>query len=115
MNGVEEYISKQEVSLQTILYKIRQVVLSVHPDITEKISYGMPTFVFRQNIFHFAVQKHHIGLYPTPKPIDYFRNRLTKYKTSKGAIQVRFDQEMPYNLIQEMVEFQVKQIMQGNK
>lgn len=115
MNDVEQYIYNQDPSIQPVLQKIRKVILDVHPNITEKISYGMPTFVYHKNIFHFAAQKRHIGLYPSTKPIEFFQHQLTNYKTSKGAIQVPYGVEMPFELIRMIIEFQITQMNELKK
>ena len=43
----------------------------------------------------FAAYKNHIGFYPTASPIIKFKDKLTKYKTSKGAIQFPLDKPIP--------------------
>jgi uncharacterized protein YdhG (YjbR/CyaY superfamily) len=45
------------------------------------------TYWDKRNIIHFAAFKKHIELYPGEKAIEHFADRLTEYKTSKGAIQ----------------------------
>jgi hypothetical protein len=60
-----------------------------------KMSYGIPTLALGKNVFHFAAFKAHIGLYPGAAAIEVFAAALAKYKTSKGAIQIPLDQEIP--------------------
>ena len=62
----------------------------------------MPTFWKKRNIFHFAAFKSHIGLYPGDKAVKHFKDRLTNYKTSKGAIQFSYKNPMPLDLIVEI-------------
>jgi uncharacterized protein YdhG (YjbR/CyaY superfamily) len=45
-----------------------------------------------------------------PDAINVFKDELSKYKTSKGAIQFPLDQPMPLDLIKRIVEFRVKSI-----
>jgi uncharacterized protein YdhG (YjbR/CyaY superfamily) len=47
----------------------------------------MPTYWRGRNLIHFAAHKNHLGIYPGAEAIEHFAPRLTKYKTSKGAIQ----------------------------
>lgn len=81
------------------------------PEATECISYGMPCFK-QQNepIVYFAGYKKHIGFYPTPKPIEHFKNQLVPYKTSKGAIQFNINEPLPISLIDEIVSYKLFEI-----
>lgn len=104
---IDDYIALQPPSVQARLQAIRSLLLSIAPTATEKISYGIPTLALRKNVFHFAAFKSHIGLYPGSAAIEVFAPRLTGYKTSKGTIQVPFDQELPFELIGELLRFNV--------
>jgi uncharacterized protein YdhG (YjbR/CyaY superfamily) len=57
------------------------------------------------NIIHFASFKKHIGLYPDDKAIEYFSDRLTEYKTSKGAVQLPYSNPLPLELITEIAKW----------
>ncbi len=93
----------KEVSekLDLLYHTIRSLV----PEATEKMSYGMPTFHFKENLVHYAGYKNHIRFYPSPSGITPFLAELTDYKTSKGAIQFPNDRELPLELITKIVLF----------
>ena len=65
----------------------------------------MPTFWKGRNIIHFAPAKKHIGLYPGAEAVAFFAPLLTGYKTSKGAIQLPNDRELPLELIAEIARW----------
>lgn len=65
----------------------------------------MPTYWDKHNIIHFAAHKKHIGLYPGYKAIEYFADRLSEYKTSKGAVQFPYDKPLPLELIAEIAKW----------
>ena len=69
----------------------------------------MPTFYLNGNLVHFAAAKQHLGFYPTPSAIQRFSKELRPFKTSKGAIQFPYTQELPLSLIQEIVKFRVQE------
>ena len=69
----------------------------------------MPTFRFNGNLVHFAAFKSHIGFYPNPSAIEAFKEKLSSYKTSKGAVQFPFTEPLPFALVTEMVRFRVKE------
>ena len=104
---IDEYIAQCPEDVQPILKKIRAVIQESAPQATEKISYRMPTFYLHGNLVHFGAHQHHIGFYPTPSGIETFKEELSIYESSKGAVQFPLDQPMPYELIRRIVKFRV--------
>lgn len=107
--SIDEYIANFPFELQEKLKMLREVIREAAPEAKEKISYQMPTFVFHGNLVHFAAFKNHIGFYPAPSGIDAFRQELSEYKGSKGAIQFPLDKPLPYPLISEIVKYRVNE------
>lgn len=107
--SVAEYINGFKPEIRERMEKLREVILGCSPDIKEKISWGMATFVLKGNLVHFAAQARHIGFHPAPSAIEAFKDRLSEYKCSKGTVQFPYEKPMPYELIREMVLFRVKE------
>ena len=108
-NSVDEYIDKFPSDVQERLQKVRTTIRKAAPrEAREAIRYQVPTFVWNGNLIHFAGYKNHIGIYPGSRPIEEFKDELTKYKTSKGTIQLPFDKPLPLDLITRIVKFNVK-------
>jgi uncharacterized protein YdhG (YjbR/CyaY superfamily) len=105
---IDEYIRTCPVELQVKLNELRELIQKNAPLAKEKISWGMPTFYQHGNLIHFYLHKHHIGLYPGAEAVEYFKDKLADYKTSKGAIQLPIDKPLPKALIEEIVKFNVK-------
>lgn len=112
---IDEYIREFPKDVQGILEKLRREIKKTTPEATEAISYGIPTFKLNGNLVHFAAFKNHIGFYPTPSAIVAFKKELSRYKTSKGAIQFPIDEPMPLPLIGRMVKFRVKENLNKGK
>lgn len=106
---IDEYIALYDEAVQERMKKLRELILGCSPDITERISWGMATFVLNGNLVHFAGAKQHIGFHPAPSAITAFAHRLSDYKCSKGTVQLPYDEPMPYDLIREMVLFRVEE------
>ncbi|KKT35936.1 MAG: hypothetical protein UX12_C0006G0003 [Candidatus Collierbacteria bacterium GW2011_GWC1_45_47] len=106
---IDEYIESSQADVRESLHAIREVIAEEAPQAKETIKYQMPTFVLNGNLVHFAAFKGHIGFYPTPSAIEAFKNELTQYITSKGAIQFPKDRALPLSLIRRMVQFRVKE------
>ena len=105
----DEYIKQFSPEIQELLTKVRHVIKEAVPEATEKNSCRMPTFYLHENLVHFALNKHHIGLYPTPSGVEAFKDELTSYKTSKAAIQFPLDQPLPFELISEMAKYRASE------
>jgi uncharacterized protein YdhG (YjbR/CyaY superfamily) len=99
---IDEYIVMFPKEIQPKLQEIRRVIKQAAPNSQEVISYRMPAFKQNGTLVWFAAFKHHIGFYPTSSAIIAFKEKLAKYKTSKGAIQFPIDQPIPLELIKEM-------------
>ena len=105
---IDEYIADFPPGVRPLLEKVRAAIRKAAPDATEAISYQMPTFKLHGNMIHFAGYDHHIGLYPGSRPIEEFKDELTKYKTSKGTVQLPLDKPIPVGLIGRITKFCVK-------
>ncbi|MNT18991.1 hypothetical protein D3C72_1542230 [compost metagenome] len=81
------------------------------PDgVIEKISWNMPTFYKKENIVHFAANKSHIGIYPGSTVIESLKDELGNYKFSKGAIQFKYDEDLPKELIEKIIKLRLKEM-----
>lgn len=112
MTPIQTYIHEADPQVQEVLTEMYQLIQPLIPEATEKISYDMPTFFLTENLVHFAPAKRHLGFYPTPSAIEQFKNQLSDYKTSKGAIQFPYSQPLPKALIQQIVHFRKEQVSQ---
>ena len=106
---IDEYIAQFPKETQKRLKQIRTTIRKAAPKAVEKISWSMPTFWQEENLIHFAVQKNHIGLYPGAEGVAAFAKELKGYKTSKGAIQLPHDEDLPLDLIARITRFRAKE------
>ncbi|MDI9368596.1 iron chaperone [Mesotoga sp.] len=102
---IDAYIEAQPESFQLLLHQVRDTLRATLPDAEERISWRMPTYWRNHNIIHFAAFKNHIGLYPGDKAVSHFADRLTQYKTSKGAVQFPYSKPLPLELIAEIAKW----------
>ena len=103
---IDDYIADYSPELQIILQELRKFIEDCAPDATERISWGMPTFVLHGfNLVHFAVNKGYIGFYPADTGVSAFKDELTGYKTTKGSIHLPLNKPMPYDLIKKIIEY----------
>lgn len=107
--NTDQYIAGFPLPVRERLELIRSIIQHAAPDASEKISYGMPAFFLHGNLVYFAGYQRHIGFYPGAAIIDLFQDRLQGYKTAKGSIQIQHDQEIPLDLIVDIVHYRIKQ------
>ena len=108
--SIDEYIGTFPDDIQSHLESMRQIIKSVIPGAIETISYQIPTFkINNKNIVHFSAYKNHIGLYPGPSAIEHFKEGLSHYKWSKGAVQFPLDNPIPSELVKKIVIFRARE------
>ncbi|EAY12908.1 hypothetical protein TVAG_430740 [Trichomonas vaginalis G3] len=115
---VTKFIDEYDGEAKEMMLKMRAIIHSCNDEISEKISWQMPTFVYHGNLVHFCPAKKHMGFYPTPSAITEFADRLSNYHTSKGAVQFPYNSILPEDLIKDMVNFGLKEnaeLAQENK
>ncbi|HVZ97028.1 MAG TPA: DUF1801 domain-containing protein [Chitinophagaceae bacterium] len=106
---VDEYFSYQPAATQKILQQLRRAIKKAAPKAEEGISYNIPAYKLEGMLVFFAAYKNHIGFYPTASGITSFKKELSKYKTSRGAVQFPIGEPLPLDLITRMVKARVKE------
>ena len=104
---IDEYIADQQSEVQPILTNVRNIIRAAAPEAEERISYRMPCFWQGGPLIYFAAMKNHLGIYPTASGMKAFKDRLSSYKTSKGAIQFPYNKPIDYELIAEITKSRV--------
>jgi uncharacterized protein YdhG (YjbR/CyaY superfamily) len=112
--SVDEYIARFPPDVQSILKQIRATIKKAAPKAEEVIRYNMPGYFLNGKLVDFAAFKNHIGFYPRASAIEQFKKELAAYKSDKGTVQFPLDEPIPYKLIQKMVEFRVKENLEGS-
>lgn len=114
-SDIDEYHASQPAGIRETLEQLRQAIRDAAPMAVETISYGMPAFRQNKILVYYALNKEHIGFYPTPNPIVHFKKELEKYSTSKGAIQFPVGEPLPLTLIKKIVKFRLDEDIKSNK
>lgn len=110
-NSINEYIASFDKPIQKKLIELNRIIVSVIPYTEPVISYNMPAYKFNKVVVYFAGYKNHIGFYPTSKPIEYFKSELQHYTHSKGAVQFKLNEPLPFDLIERMVLYRMEMIL----
>ncbi len=112
MTGIDDYLNKIEPIKRKQLERIRQIAKQVVPDATEVLSYGMPTLQYKGKSFlGFNAHANHIGIYPYGgEEIELFKDKLTSFALSSGAIRVPYGTSFPESLLKEIIRHRVNRI-----
>lgn len=111
----DEYFLLFPKDVQTKLETLRKTVHAQTSELEEYIGYQMPAFRYKKKpLVYFAAYKNHMGFYPLSEAIIHFESHFKerKYKFSKGAVQFPMNEDLPLDLIQEIVMFRIKEIDQ---
>ena len=111
---IEEYIVDFPENIREALQNLRRVIKRTAPGAEEAINYGIPTFKLNGNLVHFAAFKKRVGFYPNPSAIEAFKNELSAYEISKGSVKFPLDKPIPFDIIEEIVKFRVKEALGKN-
>jgi uncharacterized protein YdhG (YjbR/CyaY superfamily) len=107
--SIDQYHAHFPEPVKKMLDQMRKIIRKAAPKAIEAISYQMPAFKMNKVLVYYAANAKHIGFYPTPSPIQAFANELSRYQTSRGAIQFPLDQPLPEKLIYEIVRFRLEE------
>ena len=99
---IQAYIDAQRDEVKPYLEAVRDTLQTALPDAEERISWSMPTYWKGRNIIHFAANKKHTGLYAGEEAVAAFCGELAPYKTSKGTIQIPYQEPLPLELIAQI-------------
>ena len=108
--SIDEYIEAFPKEIRSILQQIRETIKKAAPEADETISYNMPAFKMKKVLVYFAAFKNHIGFYALPSGNKAYQKELSKYKTGKGSIQFPLNEKIPFELIEKIVRFRVKEL-----
>ncbi|MBP2617445.1 iron chaperone [Chryseobacterium jejuense] len=113
--NIDDYILLFPIKVQEKLLELRKAIHSQASDLEEYIGYQMPAFKYKgKPLVYFAGYKKHIGFYPGAEGIKNFEKDFEErnYKFSKGAVQFPIEEDIPLDLIHEIVTFRTQEIEQ---
>ena len=104
-SSVDEYISRQDESIQPILVCLKNTIRDAIPDAEETIAWSMPSWKKNDYIIQFAVSTKHISVYIGQEAVTHFNERLKGFDVSKGGIRFKRGQEIPFSLISDIAKW----------
>ncbi len=104
---IDEYQSTFPAESRERMQTIRRIIREVAPEAEEVISYQIPCFKYKGYLIYYAAFPKHISLSNpfSPALLAHFEDEFKKYKVSKSVIQFPNNQDLPLQLIREIVAF----------
>jgi uncharacterized protein YdhG (YjbR/CyaY superfamily) len=106
---IDAYIATFRPEVRDLLNRVRRTIRNAAPEAQEAISYRIPAFKLNGVLVYFAAFKKHIGLYQPLRGDAKLEKASSAYAGEKGNLQFPYDQPIPYDLIESIVKFRVKQ------
>ncbi len=108
--SADEYVELQIPEARTHITELRNIIKRCVPEISEGISWSMPTYKKDGFSICFAACKKHISLYVSSDVLEIFKPQLTEITINKNAIYLPYDKELPVKIIENIVKqsFSVK-------
>jgi uncharacterized protein YdhG (YjbR/CyaY superfamily)/3-methyladenine DNA glycosylase AlkD len=106
--NVDDYLSVLPKAQRAVLERLRLTVKSMFPDVSEVISYQIPTFKLNNRMLvSYAAFAEHCSFFPGAGPIETHCNELKRYQTSKGTIRFTPEHPLPDALVKKLVRTRV--------
>lgn len=108
---VDEYLARLPEPQRKALERLRAQVLAAAPEASERISYGMPTFVHAgYALVHMAAFRDHCSFFPGSGGVTLaLESELAAFETAKGTIRFAPQKPLPAALVKRIVRLRVKE------
>jgi uncharacterized protein YdhG (YjbR/CyaY superfamily) len=68
----------------------------------------MPYYNYKGRLAWFGLQRRHIGLYLRPPIVEEHKKELAGYETTKSAVHLLLDEQIPVPLVKKLVLARMK-------
>jgi len=109
---IAEYIRAAPREGQPHLRRLYAILKSVAPEAEEAIKWGTPFFVEPRFLFAFSAHKAHCNFAPTAAALKAFRKQLEEHKTTKGSLQIFYNEPLPEDLIRKIADYSLREVRQ---
>ncbi len=116
MKTVDDYLAAAPKDKHATLTKLRQTIKAAAPKASESVSYGIVGYKLeRKPVIYFGYWKAHYSLYGMGNRVTKAHTaELKAYLLSKGTIQFRADETLPFQLVTKIVKARIAEIKKGS-
>ena len=108
---VAEYLASVPPAARKALRQIRSAIRKASPEITERISYRIPTFdLGGKYLLYMAAFKDHVSVYPaTRSMMEKYGPQLRQYRSGAGTLRFELGEPLPLGLITKLARLRVQE------
>lgn len=108
----DQYIDDLSGDQRGEFERVRAEVLKQAPEAELTMSYGMPSFKYKERILlHFGAFKDHVSIFPaSDEMISVIGPELEAFRTSKGTLQFTSTNPLPDELLSKVITFRLEGI-----
>ncbi len=115
-NDVDAYIESAPAAQQAVLRQLRELVRSAAPAATERISYGMPSYlVGGERLLHFATAAKHVGVYGLVHVDGEVPDELRGYLDHRSTLKLPVDRPLPADAIRDAIRRKARDLESAQK
>ena len=112
MGDFKEYLDAiDDADQQDKINQILTWIQENYPELETRIKWNQPMFLHEGTyIIGFSYSKHHIAVAPETKAIKKFKDYIeeTGFSYTDNIIKIRWEDSIPYNLIEELIEYNIE-------
>lgn len=112
MGDFKEYLDAiDDADQQDKMNQILTWIQENYPELETRIKWNQPMFLHEGTyIIGFSYSKHHIAVAPETKAIKKFKDCIeeTGFSYTDNIIKIRWEDSIPYNLIEELIEYNIE-------
>jgi uncharacterized protein YdhG (YjbR/CyaY superfamily) len=110
-NEVDAYIESAPVAQREVLRQLRQLVREAAPRATERLSYGMPSYLCGgERLLHFASAAKHVGVYGLVHVDGDVPDELGGYLDHRSTLRLPFDRPLPMAAIRDAISRKAREL-----
>lgn len=109
---VQTYIASFPPKTRKVLRTLRSLIKSTARGVTERISYGIPTFDFRgKRMVYIAGWASHTAMYPVTAGVTRaLKREIKRYQSGKGTLKFPLEERLPVQLIRRAVRARMQEV-----
>jgi uncharacterized protein YdhG (YjbR/CyaY superfamily) len=108
---VDRYLSVLPPAEREALERIRKIVRSIAPDVTERISYQIPVFRLNRDLVGYSAQKNYCSFYIMSTAVAVaMKEELRSYDCYGMTLHFKPEAPLPQDLIERIVRAKLDEI-----
>ena len=111
---VDAYIANSAREARPTLEELRKLIKSTVPEAEDGIRYNVPFYKFHGVHVGFAAYKNHAGFGIGADVLQSKDRKMLEekgYKTGKGTIQIKYDQQVPTTALKQLLEAKMNEAL----